>query len=52
VYDREASEHLSLQERSLVHFAVDADECFMTTKLDGKRTRYLPFNLGYNNGGN
>jgi len=34
----------------LVHFAVDADECEMTTKLAGKNTRYLPFNLGANNG--
>jgi type I restriction enzyme R subunit len=51
VYDREASEPIfHFKKRSLVHFAVDADECFMTTKLDGKRTRYLPFNLGHNNG--
>lgn len=51
VYDREASEPIfQFKKRSLVHFAVDADECFMTTKLDGSRTRYLPFNLGHNNG--
>jgi type I restriction enzyme R subunit len=51
VYDREASEPIfQFKKRSLVHFAVDADECFMTTKLDGKRTRYLPFNIGSNNG--
>ena len=51
VYDREASEPIfQFKKRTLVHFAVDADECFMTTKLDGKRTRYLPFNLGNNNG--
>ena len=51
VYDREPNEPIFLfKKRSLVHFAVDADECYMTTKLDGKRTRYLPFNLGSNNG--
>jgi type I restriction enzyme R subunit len=51
VYDREPNEPIFLfKKRTLVHFAVDADECYMTTKLDGKRTRYLPFNLGNNNG--
>lgn len=51
VYDREPSEPIfQFKKRTLVHFAVDTDECFMTTKLDGKRTRYLPFNKGYNNG--
>nr|WP_315218425.1 DEAD/DEAH box helicase family protein [uncultured Flavobacterium sp.] len=51
VYDREASEPIfQFKKRTLVHFAVDTDECFMTTKLDGKRTRYLPFNIGSNNG--
>jgi type I restriction enzyme R subunit len=51
VYDREPSEPIFLfKKRALVHFAVDTDEAYMTTKLDGKNTRYLPFNLGYNNG--
>ena len=51
VYDREPNEPIFLfKKRALVHFAVDADECYMTTKLDGKRTRYLPFNFGSNNG--
>ena len=51
VYDREPNEPIFLfKKRTLVHFAVDADEAFMTTKLDGKKTRYLPFNLGFNNG--
>jgi len=51
VYDREPTEPIFwFKKRSLVHFAVDADECYMTTKLAGKDTRYLPFNLGYNNG--
>ena len=51
VYDREPTEPIFLfKKRALVHFAVDADECYMTTKLDGKHTRYLPFNLGNENG--
>jgi type I restriction enzyme, R subunit len=51
VYDREPNEPIfQFKKRSLVHFAVDADECFMTTKLDGKHTRYLPFNMGNNHG--
>src|SRR5690606_10071937 len=51
VYDREPNEPIfQFKKRSLVHFALDADECFMTTQLAGKNTRYLPFNLGYNNG--
>ena len=32
--------------RSLVHFAVDPDEVYMTTKLAGKATSFLPFNRG------
>lgn len=51
VYDREPTEPIfQFKKRSLVHFAVDTDECYMTTKLDGKNTRYLPFNKGNNNG--
>ncbi len=51
VYDREPSEPIfQFKKRSLVHFALDADECYMTTKLAGKNTRYLPFNLGNRNG--
>lgn len=51
VYDREPSEPIfQFKKRSIVHFAVDTDECYMTTKLAGKNTRYLPFNMGHNNG--
>lgn len=32
--------------RALVHFAVSNDEVWMTTRLDGKDTRFLPFNRG------
>lgn len=34
------------KERALVHFVVDTDLVFMTTKLDGKKTFFLPFNRG------
>ncbi len=34
------------KKRSLVHFAVDPDEVYMTTRLAWKATRFLPFNLG------
>jgi type I restriction enzyme, R subunit len=51
VFDREPKEPIfQFKKRSLVHFAVDTDECYMTTKLDGKNTRYLPFNTGFKNG--
>lgn len=36
--------------RCIVHFAVDTDEVYMTTKLEGADTFFLPFNLGYNHG--
>ncbi len=36
--------------RCLVHFAVDTDHIFMTTKLNGKQTFFLPFNKGHKSG--
>ncbi len=36
--------------RCIVHFTVDTDEAYMTTKLNGKETFFLPFNLGHNYG--
>lgn len=36
--------------RCLAHFAVDDDEVWLTTKLEGERTRFLPFNRGYQGG--
>jgi type I restriction enzyme R subunit len=36
--------------RCIVHFAVDTNEVYMTTKLDGAGTFFLPFNLGHNYG--
>ncbi len=38
------------KKRALVHFAVDTDEVYMTTRLSGKNTRFLPFNKGSNGG--
>lgn len=32
--------------RALVHFAMSNDEVYMTTKLDGASTTFLPFNRG------
>ena len=32
--------------RTLVHFAVDTESVFMTTRLAGTATRFLPFNKG------
>ncbi len=50
-YDRDENEPLfQFKKRALVHFAVDTDEVYMTTRLQGSRTRYLPFNKGYNKG--
>lgn len=36
--------------RALVHFAVDPDEVWMTTRLRGKDTHFLPFNRGRGHG--
>ena len=40
----------SFKKRTLVHFAVDADEVWMTTRLNGPQTVWLPFNQGHDNG--
>jgi type I restriction enzyme R subunit len=40
----------AFKKRCLVHFAVDQDEVFMCTKLEGSKTYWLPFNKGHNNG--
>ena len=40
----------SFKKRALVHFAVDPDEVWMTTRLKGKQTHFLPFNRGNNYG--
>ena len=48
--DRDPKEKLLSFGRCLVHMAVDTEEVRMTTKLEGLRTYFLPFNKG-NNGG-
>ncbi len=48
--DRDFRQPLLSFGRCLVHFAVDTDEVFMTTKLAGKSTFFLPFNKGNNSG--
>lgn len=35
--------------RCLVHFAVGTEQVFMTTRLDGEKTRFFPFNKTYEN---
>ena len=35
--------------RSLVNFALDSDQVYMTTKLNGEETQFLPFNKGDKN---
>lgn len=36
--------------RCLVHFAVDTEEVYMTTRLQGQSSYFLPFNKGNKNG--
>ena len=48
--DRDITQPLLNFGRCLVHMAVDTDEVYMTTKLAGKSTFFLPFNKGNNNG--
>ncbi len=48
--DRDTNQPLLNFGRCLVHMAVDTDEVYMTTKLAGKATFFLPFNKGHNLG--
>lgn len=48
--DRDPNEPLLRFGRCLVHFAVDTDEVYMATRLEGKKTNFLPFNKGCNHG--
>ncbi len=48
---REQNETLfEFKKRAIVHFALDADEIYLTTKLIGKDTYFLPFNKGNGTG--
>lgn len=49
--DRDPQDKIfQFKKRSLVNFAVDTDEVFMTTRLNKKGTVFFPFNKGHNNG--
>ncbi|HRP16518.1 MAG TPA: type I restriction endonuclease [Ginsengibacter sp.] len=47
---RSTKEELFRLGRCMVHFAVDTEQIWMTTHLNGEKTHFLPFNKGYNNG--
>lgn len=49
-YQRDLIQPLLNFGRCIVHFAVDTDEVYMTTRLSGSGTFFLPFNLGNNHG--
>ena len=53
MYDRDPREIcFQFNKRILGYFCVDQLEVWMTTKLDGKNTYFLPFNQGSNGAGN
>jgi type I restriction enzyme R subunit len=50
-HDRDERDLLfAFKKRALVHFAVDPDEVWMTTRLKGNETHFLPFNRGRDHG--
>ncbi len=50
-HDRDPRELIfEFKKRTLVHFAVDPDLVFMTTRLAGTATHFLPFNKGHTGG--
>ena len=52
-FDRASKDTIfAFKERVLVHFAVDLTNVYMTTKLAGPHTYFLPFNQGSNGAGN
>jgi len=50
MHQRDTKQPLLNFARCIVHFAVDTDEAYMTTKLDGNKTFFLPFNKGNKHG--
>ena len=48
--DRDPREPLFRYSRCLAHFAVDPDLVYVTTHLNGAKTRFLPFNQGKHGG--
>lgn len=49
-YKRDISQTLLSFGRCVVHFTIDTDEAYMTTRLSGAGTFFLPFSLGHNFG--
>lgn len=49
-FDRDPKEPLFAFGRCLGHFAVDPDLVYLSTRLQGLSTRFLPFNQGRNGG--
>lgn len=49
-FNRSVREKLFNSGRCVVHFALDNDAVFMTTRLNGKESEFLPFNRGLNDG--
>ncbi len=47
--DRDPKEPLFTFKRCVVHFCVDDDRVSMTTKLEGEKTFFLPYNKGIQN---
>lgn len=49
--DRDSKNPLFLfKSGTIVNYAMDLNECWMTTKLDGTSTRFIPFNKGKGEG--
>ena len=52
-FDRASKDAIfEFKNRVLVHFAVDLSNVYMTTRLEGASTYFLPFNQGSNGAGN
>ncbi|HEC1576810.1 TPA: type I restriction endonuclease subunit R [Campylobacter upsaliensis] len=49
-YKKDRDPRESIFKQSVVHFALDSDLIYMSTKLEGMGTKFLPFNRGLNNG--
>jgi len=50
-YDRDPLELIfQTNKRTVIHFAVDTDDVYMSTQLQGEKTVFLPFNKGDDDG--
>jgi len=48
-YREDRNPNETLFKRSIVHFAMSDEKIYMSTKLNGEKTRFLPFNKGFEN---